>query len=448
MSLEPDGLPAIVSEIPGPRSRALVDRLALFECPAITARRARRAEASGTNEDPIVWARARGSVVEDADGNRFVDLTAGFGVASVGHRHPRVVEAIVRQSERLVHALGDVHPSDAKIALLERIADVLGPPAGPPADVQTILGISGADAVEAALKTAMIATGRPGVVAFEGGYHGLSHGPLAACGYTATFRDPFRAQLNPHVRFVPFASRDDEVARSLDVLDAALGPGDVGLVLVEPIQARGGIRVPPAGWLRAVASRARAAGALLALDEIFTGLGRTGAMLASSEEVASPDLVLLGKALGGCMPLSACVGTSACLASWGTSRGEAIHTSTFLGQPLACAAARAALDVIVDEKLALRASVEGRWLLDALAQIARRHGLGAPHGRGLLVGLPMGAAARTLRTLRALLRRGFLALPAGADTSVLAVHPPLTIARAQLEAFVDALDHAIQDAPA
>ena len=145
------------------------------------------------------------------------------------------------------------------------------------------------------------------------------------------------------------------------------------------------------------------------------------------------------------MPLSACVGSAALMGAWGTSRGEAIHTSTFLGHPLACAAACAALDVIADERLPERAHVEGRWLTQALGNLAARHGLDAPRGRGLLVGLPIGDGARTLRTIRSLLRRGFVVLPAGADASVLAVHPPLTIASAQLAAFVDALDLAIQD---
>lgn len=438
MTLDPDALP-LVSEVPGPRSRAWIDRLARFECPAITARRARRAERSGLDEDPIVWARARGAVVEDVDGNRFVDLTAGFGVASVGHRHPRVVAAIAAQSDRLLHALGDVHPSDAKVELLERVAAIVR------TDAQVILGISGSDAVEAALKTAVLATGRPGIVAFEGGYHGLSHGPLAACGYTPTFREPFAAQLNPHVRFVPYATGATDVDRALDALDAALHDQTIGLVLVEPIQARGGIRVPARGWLAETATRARAAGAVVAVDEIFTGLGRTGAMLASAGELDAPDLVLLGKALGGGMPISACVGSADLLGAWGSSRGEALHTSTFLGQPLACAAACAALDVIADERLAERARGEGAWLRDALAAIATRHGLDEPRGRGLLAGLPMTDGAHTLRTLRRLLRRGFVALPAGNDASVLAIHPPLTIARRQLEAFVDALDHAIQD---
>ena len=135
----------------------------------------------------------------DADGNVLVDMTAGFGAASIGHSHPRVLDAVRAQSDRLLHALGDLHPADVKIALLGRLSAL-----APWPDARVILGATGADAVEAALKTAMLATGRPGVLAFVGGYHGLSHGPLAACGYNEAFRAPFEAQLNPHVQFAAF----------------------------------------------------------------------------------------------------------------------------------------------------------------------------------------------------------------------------------------------------
>jgi 4-aminobutyrate aminotransferase/(S)-3-amino-2-methylpropionate transaminase len=186
---------------PGPRSRAATDQLAQTECPALTTRRARRGERSGAPQDPIVWARARGANVEDVDGNVFVDLSAGFGAASIGHSHPRLLERVRAQSERLIQALGDLHPSDVKIALLGRLTQLVAFPS------RVMLGLSGADAVEAALKTAMLFTGKPGVVAFEGGYHGLSHGPLAACGYSAEFRTPFAPQLNPHVAFAWYRPR-------------------------------------------------------------------------------------------------------------------------------------------------------------------------------------------------------------------------------------------------
>lgn len=418
-------LPRLVTPPPGARSRALVDVLAQTECPAFTARRARRAEASGAPQDPIVWAEARGSNVVDADGNVYVDLTSGFGVAAIGHAHPRVREAIAAQSERLVHGLGDLHPSDVKIALLERLAQL-----APWEGARVVLSISGSDAVETALKSAALATKKPGVLAFEGGYHGLGHGPLAACGYAPAFRAPFAAQLNPHVRFAAWDEHDAGAA--LRAVDAAWSD-DVGAVLVEPLQGRGGCRPASPGFLAGLAERCRERGALLIADEILTGLGRTGATFWSVEAGTLPDLICVGKALGGGMPISACLGRAEVMAAWGASDGEAIHTGTFFGQPLSCAAALASLDVLREEGLAARAAeVGGRFA-------ARLHAAtGRPvTGTGLLLGVRFDAPV--LGLVARLLGQGWLTLPAGADARTLQLVPPLNIDEPLLEAFTAAL---------
>ncbi len=418
--------PSLVAPIPGPRSRALVEILAETECPSLTARRARRAEASGAPQDPIVWTEARGSNVVDADGNVLVDMVAGFGAASIGHGHPAVVRAIREQSERLVHALGDVHPSDVKIELCERLAKL-----APFPDARVMLGAHGGDAIEAALKTAMLATKREGILAFEGSYHGLAHAPLAISGYAERFRAPFAAQLNPHVTFLPYGA---------DVR-SALASGRIGAVVVEPILGRGGVVVPPEGWLASVADAARAHGALFVVDEIMTGLGRTGTRFAIEREGVVPDVLCLGKALGGGMPMSACIAPHAIMNAWGTPDQESIHTATFFGHPVACAAALAALDVLDEERLAERAAETGLALDRRLRELAARHPCVADvRGRGLLVGIALRRPTAALRVGAALLARGFITLAAGADASVLSLTPPLTIAPAQIDAFVDALD--------
>lgn len=416
-----DQLPHLIAPVPGPASRAWVDRLAQRECPAITARRARRASALGaSDDDPIVWAQARGANVVDADGNRFVDLTAGFGVASAGHGHPAISGAVSAQLDRLVHAMGDAYADPQRIRLLERLADRSGLD-------RAILGSSGSDAVEAALKTARIATGRDRVVAFTGGYHGLSYGALAAIGYKRdAFHAPFSGQTGAHVTLAPFGG--------------PLPPlNDVGAVLVEPIQGRGGIRVPPAGWLQSLIEAAHRAGAVVIFDEVYTGCGRTGAWFRFQQEGVQPDLVCIGKGLAGGFPVSACLGTAAVMDAWGASKGEALHTQTFLGHPVGCAAALACLDVV--EGLLPDVPEKGAWLR------AQLEGLGLPvRGVGLLLGVTV---PDPLALSRALLRRGFLILPAGqADGApgegvpggvVLALTPPLTIHRAQLAAFVETL---------
>jgi 4-aminobutyrate aminotransferase/(S)-3-amino-2-methylpropionate transaminase len=411
--------------MPGPRSTSLIDRLARTECPAFTMRRARRAEALGAAQDPIVWSRASGSRVWDADEKEYVDLTAGFGVAAVGHAHPRVVEAIARQSTRLVHALGDVHPSDVKIELLEKLAAL-----APWRDARVVLSLSGADAIETALKSAVLATGRPGIVAFEGGYHGLAHGPLAACGFSLAFRAPFAEQLNPHVSFVPLGG--------MEQLERAWPRGEEpACVLVEPIQGRGGVRLHPAGFLRELGAFCRARGVLVVADEILTGHGRAGARWRSVGDGLVPDLICTGKALGGGMPVSACLGTSDVMKAWGSPADLAIHTGTFFGQPLGCAAALATLRVIEDEALVARAADVGARFVAELATIRAR--VRDIRGAGLLVGIELDSAATTASIVARLLDRGFLTISAGTRGDVLELTPPLTIDESDLRRFVAAL---------
>lgn len=437
-------LPSIATPQPGARSAALVELLARTESPALTARRARRAERSGASWDPIVWAAARGANVVDADGDVYVDLASGFGVAAMGHAHPHVVAAIEAQSRTLLHGFGDVHPSLPKVRLLERLAAL-----APFPDARVMLGAHGADAIEAALKTAMLDTGRPGVLAFSGGYHGLSHGPLAISGYRADFRAPFAAQLNPHVTFAPWPAEHDEVGAAIAAVERAWDASrePIGALFVEPIQGRGGVRVPPPGFLRALGELARARGARVVADEILVGLGRCGARFVSVAEGLEPDLVCIGKALGGGMPISACLGRGEVMQSWGDPSGEAIHTATFFGHPVACAAALAALDVIDDEDLASQARERGARWMAALAELASRHPgrVRGVRGRGMLIGMELDGGARTLRVVPALLGRGWITLPAGAGAEVLQILPPITIDDALLAPFVAALDAALTE---
>lgn len=433
-------LPQLTVPVPGPRSVAWVEQLSRTECPALTLRRARRQERLGAPEDPIVWTRARGANVQDADGNVFVDLSAGFGAASVGHAHPRVTRAIAEQSERLVHALGDMQPADVKIALLARLAQLMPEPS------RVMLGLSGSDAIEAALKTALLYTGRPGVVAFHGSYHGLSHGPLAACGFDRSFRDPFAAQLNPHVVFAPYPENTDQLPAALEAVEAAFtrdASAKPGAVLVEPILGRGGVIVPPVRFLSDLQALCHQHSALLVVDEIMTGFGRTGRMFGFEHAAVRPDLVCVGKGLGGGMPVSACIGREDVMAAWGESAGAALHTGTFFGHPVAAAAALATLDVLSDERLLERAHMLGQMLCEATQPLLARPEVKAIRGRGLLVGLELDSTERSLACMRKLLKRGYITVPAGADARVVSLTPPLSISSEQLLGFVTAFTESL-----
>ncbi len=430
-----DALPSIQRPIPSAAGQAWVERLAATECPALTTRRRRRAELSGASHDPIVWVEAQGANVLDADGNRYVDLTSGFGVAFVGHRHPDVVEAVKRQADRLLHALGDLHPSDVKIELLERLCAL-----SPWPRARAMLSLSGADAVTAALKTAVMATSKTGVVAFEGSYHGLSYGPLAVSGFSRRFREPFLAQLQSDVHFAAWPSPDLDIDAALRTL-----PDDwssIGAVIVEPIQGRAGVRLPPPGFLRALERACKEAGALLIVDEIFTGLGRCGAWWRSIDEGVSPDLICVGKALGGGLPVSACIGSEEVMTAWGDPDREAIHTGTFYGDPLGAAAALATLELIEREQLVQQASDRG----DAFAATLRAAALPSVtevRHAGMMIGLQLQESMQALSISRALLERGYLVLPAGMDADVIQLAPPVSLSDRQVEGFVRSLRDAL-----
>lgn len=402
--------------------------MAAAECPAFDARRVSRAEASGEEQAPIVYARASGDFVEDADGNLFVDMTAGFGACVLGHA-PGVVTARVKEElDLLPLALGDVYASEPKVEAAEAIAGLFPEPGA-----RVMFGTSGADAVTAALKTAVLATGRPGVVAFEGAYHGLSYGPLAICGLAPAFRAPFEAQLGDHARFVSYPSADGELAASLAAVRAHLARGDVGAVVVEPILGRGGCVRPPAGFLAGLRRACDESGALLVADEVWTGMGRSGAMLASVSECA-PDLVCLGKGLGAGYPVSACVGRASVMEAWGAHGGTTIHTGTHFGAPPACAAVVATLAELARLDLPRRAREEGAHLRERL----ERAGL-VVDGEGLMLGVRFDSAGEALAVARALLHRGYIVLTGGRRGEALTLTPALTLDRALVDGFVEAV---------
>ncbi len=431
-----DALPDVGTPIPAATGRAWVERLAASECPALTTRRKRREERTGANHDPIVWVEAQGSNVLDADGNRYVDLTAGFGVAFVGHGHPAVVDAMKRQADRLMHALGDLHPSDVKIELLERLCAL-----APWPRARAMLSLGGADAVTAALKTAVLATGKTGVVAFDGSYHGLTYGPLAVSGYSERFREPFDAQLQQGVRFAPWPRPNQDATEALGAL-----PEDwstIGAVIVEPIQGRAGVRLPPPGFLAGLQRLCRERNALLIVDEIFTGLGRCGAWWRSVDDGAMPDLICVGKALGGGLPISACIGKEEVMRAWGTPEREAIHTGTFYGDPLGSAAALATLRLIEEEGWIDAAARRGADLARVI-RAATLRGVVEVRQAGMMLGLQLEGDLRALTLTRALLERGYLVLPAGMSANVVQLAPAVTISDAQLEGFVSALRDALE----
>jgi len=401
---------------------------------------------------PVFWAEALGGNVRDVDGNVFLDLTGAFGVGLLGHTPAPVVSAVERQARLLLHGMGDIHPPAVKLELLECLATVAPWPAS-----RTVLSSTGSEAVETALKTAQVATGRPGILAFEGAYHGLTLGALAATD-REHFRRRFLDRLYGGVRFVPYpeegadaplrARAEAVLEQTRDALLRGAPNGDpIGAVLVEPMQGRGGAKVPPAGFMAELSRLAREAGALVIADEVFTGSGRCGGMYASPLVGLEPDLVCLGKALGGGVPLSACMGRADVMDRWPESTGEAIHTSTFLGHPLGCAAALAVLDSYErDDVFARVRAAEADWTARLRARLAGCRRVRAVRGLGLLLGVELGdadgrpgGAGTGGRVAEALLRRGVLILPAGPEGNVVEVTPSVYLTKDQVAFAVEAL---------
>ena len=329
--------------------------------------------------------------------------------------NPKVVQAAHNQLDILIHAMGDAFADPTRIELLDLLQKKTGFERG-------ILGCSGSDSVEAALKTARIATGRTKVLAFGRSYHGLAFGSLPATNYkTESFKTPFLSWLGTHVEHCDFGGQLPENLH------------DFAGVIVEPIQGRGGIRVAPPHWLRDLIDLANRDGAMVIFDEIYTGFGRTGQWFAFEHEDLEgrrPDLICLGKAMGGGFPISVCMGTAEAMDSWGASKGEAIHTQTFLGNPLGCAMALASLREL--EIIIPTVQEKGQWLTQKLQEMGY-----VVQGRGLLLGIQH---SNSLALSRYLLHHGFIALPAGIHAEVLAITPPLVISKEELQSFLTCLE--------
>ena len=397
---------------------------------------------------PIVWERARDVFVWDADGKKYLDLSGAFGVAAAGHANSRVVKAGQKQMARLIHAMGDVHPHAGKAGLARELSRLTferwssGKKTG-----KVIFSNSGFEAVESALKTAILDTGKQGIVAFTGAYHGLGYGALNAT-HRDFFRAPFYNQLREFGHFVRFPEKTGDLAAVEWAVRHFFRRERIGAVLVEPVQGRGGINVPPPEFLPLLRKLCDEHGALLILDEIYTGFGRTGKWFACEHSGVVPDLICLGKALTGGFPLSACVGRADLMdAAWPASRGEAIHTSTFLGHPVGCAMALAQIKEIERLDLCKRSAELGEFLLKELSKVQspKSKVVCKSRGLGLMTGvelrLPDGKPATevAMQAVKDMLHRGFILLPEGEHGNVISFTPPLTITKAQLLKTVSTL---------
>jgi acetylornithine/N-succinyldiaminopimelate aminotransferase len=363
------------------------------------------------NRLPVALAEGRGSRVVDVDGREYVDLTAGWGCCAIGHCHPALVDAIRKRAGRLMQTT-NLFYTLPQLDLAETLAGLAPEPI-----TRSFFTNSGTEAVEGALKLAHRATERRKFVSTENSFHGRTLGALSVIGQ-AKHRDPYRALL-PEPVMVPFG----DLAAAERAIDA-----DTAAFIVEPVQGEGGVNVAPEGYLRGLRSLCDAKGALLIFDEVQTGIGRTGRMFALEHDEVVPDILTLGKGLGGGFPVAAFLCTEAVAAT--VKLGD--HGGTYVGNPLACAAANAVLEVVQQEKLAERAAKVGARLAGRLRAFAEANPGAAQgvRGRGLLVGLVLADAAAAATLSRRALEAGVLAnVTAG---NVLRLFPALNIPEEEL----------------
>ena len=393
---------------------------------------------------PIVWQRAKGMHVWDETGRRYLDLTAAFGVAACGHAPKQVVEAGQKQLGCLMHAMGDVHPHALKAQLLtelsrwtyerwyRRDARAGGrKPEGSAKFAKSILCNSGFEAVEAALKTAHLATGRSGVVAFSGAYHGLGYGALTVT-HRSHFRRPFQSQLKPFSHFLKYPSDRQSMKQSFDRLERLLKKGTVGAILVEAIQSRAGLRMPPEGFLPGLRERCHAHGALLILDEIYTGFGRTGDWTGSRHWGVQPDMAATAKAItNGYFPFGAVMISEEIAQTFEqdtTGTANIGHGYTYSGHPLACAAAIATADLYRDEGIFENADAMSRPWEDMLHSLADLPGVIDIRNMGLVGAVQLESdetvGARGRAAFEKLWDAGVSCRPIGDS---LAMSPPLIV---------------------
>lgn len=373
--------------------------------------------------DPaLVFKRAKGSKIWDAEGREFIDLCAGFGVTALGHNNPvqkSVFEQSFREDNAIIHGMGDVYPSVAKIELLSYLAAIL-----PTHLSKGALALSGGQAVEIAVKTAQIATKKAGFINFRDSYHGLDLGILPLTS-RRDFKENFTQWMPSHlVSEVPYAC-------SMDIVEDAIlrqqkeGFGTAAII-VETVQGRAGIRSAPKDWLADLAALCKVHSVLLIFDEVFTGLGRIGTL--SSAFDVQADLICLGKALGGGLPLSACFGRPEVMNAWPANQGEALHTGTFFGHPLSCRLGLATLKSIIEENLCSRSMSFGQQMIDDLKfELSGLSKVKAIRGEGMMIGIELSEKGLGAVLMDKLRSNGVIALASGTFGEGISLTPALNL---------------------
>jgi acetylornithine/N-succinyldiaminopimelate aminotransferase len=370
--------------------------------------------------------RAHGCVIVDKNGREYLDFLSGIGVASIGHTHPAVGNAVKNQAERYLHVMvyGE-YVQEPQVQLAKRLAEVAPSPLS-----VTYFTNSGTEAIEGALKTARKYTGRPGFVSFFGSFHGDTFGSLSVGG-NSVYREPFEPLL-PGILFLPFNAK-----AALAKIDST-----IAAVIIEPIQGEGGVRIPDDDFLSALRHRCNEVGALLIFDEVITGFGRTGKMFASEHWQVTPDIMVLAKALGGGMPLGAFISTPQIMATLSADPPLA-HVTTFGGHPVCCAAGLASLNFMLEANLPQRAQEKGEELITQLQSLVGHGDFTNVRGRGLLIGMDFATPEATKHFVQNCFTAGLILGWTLHRDTVVRLAPPLIISSAEIDRAVTIMHDAL-----
>ena len=439
--MTPEGLeaaeaPKLITELPGPKAREVLERDARTTSPSLP------------RAYPLVPARGAGSVLEDVDGNVFLDVNAGIAVTSTGHCHPTVVEAIQRQAAELIH----YSASDFYLPIYSELTERLKEVAPMRSAVRTFLTNSGTEAVEAGIKLARWSTGRQYVIAFYNSFHGRSYGSVSLTASKVNYRAGFGPLLPGVVhayygdgRDMPVPPRGDEEGfPTIDHIEGFLmkkivAPEEVAAIVVEPVLGEGGYIVPPEGWLQALRDLCDRHGILLIADEVQSGMGRTGKMWAVEHSGVEPDILLSGKGIASGMPLGAMIAKDTVM-TW--TKGT--HGSTYGGNPLSCAAAIATLDVITQEDLLENTAKVGELLMNGLLDIQSRYdAIREVRGLGLMIGIELPDHDTAAAVERGAFDSGLLVL--GCGESSIRMSPALVFREDQVRVALEIFEEVVAE---
>ena len=429
-------VPDVRTSLPGPRASAIYERDQRVTSPSLP------------RAYPLMPQRGSGAVIEDADGNLFLDFNAGIAVNSTGHCHPKVVAAIQSQAADLLH----YSASDFYLPVYSQMCEALAATAPMSGPVRVFLTNSGAEAVEGALKLVRYATGRPNVISFLGAFHGRTYGAVTLTASKAKYHKGF-GPLLPGVFHAPFAcnqvdaatgARSHDPGETFDYIENvlfryAVPASEVGAIFVEPIQGEGGYLMPPAEWLVRLRDLCSRHGILLVADEVQSGMGRTGRMWAVEHANVEPDIIISAKGLASGLPLGAFMARADLMETWPAGA----HGSTYGGSPIPCAAGIATLEVITSENLLANAADQGDFLISGLRELRQKYPgfITDVRGTGLMIGVEFRTAEEAEEVQRQAFERGLLVLECGERS--IRISPPLVVSRAQASTGLQLLGEAM-----